>query len=703
MTQPLPPAGDLGPFFAPKSVAILGASSDPDKIGGVPVAMLKRAGFAGPIYPVNPSQPVIQGLPAYAAVGDIPGTIDIAILALPAKMARAGIEACLAKGARGIVMFTAGLGEVSEEGKALQRALASLCRHNGARLLGPNSLGLFSPYEGVFLTFSASLQHTWPRKGGIGIASQSGAVGSFCYAMLHDRGLGISRFIATGNEADIDVAACIDWMAGDPATTVIVAYIEGAQDGPALRTALLKARRSGKPVIVLKVGNTEAGAAAVASHTGSLAGSATAYEAIFAEAGACQARSIGELADMTEAAATGVKPRGNRLAVITPSGGVGVMLADQAVDLGLEMSPLPEEAQKEILSLIPFANPVNPVDTTAQVVNDMSLLPRIHDIMVEQGGYDIVITFLVHMGRNAAIMDLLVPRFAEMRRRHPGTVFIVSTFTTPDSRLRLQQAGFLVFDEPSQALRVAAGMRHLWRAPAADVATAPEARLALPAGPVDEAAATAALAAQGLPFPPSGLARSAREAADMATAIGFPVALKVVSPDIQHKSDVGGVRLGLRGPAEVEAAWHEMMCTVAERQPEAAITGALVTRMVTGGVETVIGAYRDPVFGPIMMFGLGGIFIEVFKDVVFRPAPLDRAGALEMIGAVKAADMLTRGIRGRAAVDIAALADALVRVSQVAAANAGWLESIEINPFMALPEGGFAVDALVLAGADTPL
>lgn len=696
MNAPLPPRGGLGLYFSPRSIAVLGASSDPIKIGGVPVALLKRAGFAGRILPINPSQPRIQDLEAYPSLAAVPGEIDLVIVALAARLAREAVVEALAKGARAIVMFTAGLGEISDEGKALQDEIAALCRAAGARLLGPNSLGLFSPFDGVFPTFSASLQHTWPRKGGIGIASQSGAVGSYCYAMLHDRGLGISRFIATGNEADIDVADCIDWLADDPQTTTIVTYIEGARNGPSLRAALLKARRAGKPVIILKVGRSDAGAAAVASHTGSLAGSATAYEAVFAEAGVYEAQSIGEIADMAEVAAAGVRARGKRLAVITPSGGVGVMLADQAAEMGLTMDPLPEEAQRQILSLVPFANATNPVDTTAQVVNDLTLLPRIHEIMVEAGQPDIVITFLAHMGRNATIMDGLLPRLSELRRRHAQTVFIVCTFTTPESKRALQEAGFIVFDEPTQALKAAAHMHRLWRVPDAPVAVVENARIDVAAASRHEAAAREALLAQGFPFPPGGLAHSAREASAIAARIGLPVALKVVSPDIQHKSEVGGVRLGLATPEAVEAAFEAMMAQVAAHAPGAGIEGALVSRMVSGGVETVIGAYRDPVFGPIVMFGLGGVLVELFRDVVFRPAPLDHAGARRMVMAIRGADLLVKGLRGNPPADLDALCDVIVRVSQLAAANSDRLASIELNPYIALPRGGCAVDALLI-------
>ena len=685
---------DLGVFFKPRSIAILGASTDPNKIGGVPIAALKRANFSGRILPVNPNQTMVQDLPAYPSILDVPEDVDLAIVALAAKSALQSVKDCLSKGVRGIVMFTSGLGEVSEEGKALQAEIVATCRAGGARILGPNSLGIFSPYGGIFTTFSASLQHTWPIKGKIAIVSQSGAVGSFIYAMLHERELGISRFVATGNEGDVDTADCIDWFADDPETTVIIVYIEGVKIGVALRAALLKARRLGKPVIVLKVGNSEAGAKAVASHTGSLAGSSSAFSAVFAEAAVYQAKSMAEVVDITEAAVAGPPPKGKRLGVITPSGGVGIMLTDQAQEAGLLMPPLPVGTQQQILALVPFANPTNPVDTTAQVVNDMSLMSRIHDLMMEGGRYDIMISFLVHMGRNKGIMDQLIPPLTAMRQRYPETVFIISTFTTPETKKKLRDAGFLVYDEPTQALHVAAGMCHLWQEPKPVVPVDMSSRLVLTDETFDEAQSMQLLSNYGISFPPSGVAMGAVEAGIIATKIGFPVALKVISSDIPHKSDIGGVVLGLNSAVDVTNAYEAMMKRVAHSVPEAKLSGALVTCMVGGGIETVIGSYNDPAFGPLVMFGLGGVYVEAFKDVVFRPAPVNRSGAIEMINSINAHQLLTMGTRGIPPVDIESLANAIINVSQIAAANSDQIATIEINPFLAKSTGGIALDAL---------
>jgi len=692
-TPETPAAPDLTALFRPRSIAVLGASSSATKIGGLPIALLKQAGYDGDIVPVNPKAPEVQGLTAFPSLTAAGRSVDMAIVALPSALVEDAVTECISCGVRAIVMFSSGLGEVGEEGKRIEARIAQACDAAGVALLGPNSLGLFSPLTKVFATFSTSLEATWPAEGGVAIASQSGAVGSYCYAMLHARGVGISHFIATGNEAGVDVTQCIDWLADDPGTKVIAAYVEGVTDGPALIAALRKARAAGKPVIMMKVGRSNVGAAAVASHTGALAGDARVIEGVFAATGVFNAPSVGDLVDAAEAAAYGVFPGGRKLGLITVSGGAGVLMADLASDHGLEVPALPQAAQDAIRAEIPFAGPRNPVDATAQVVNDRELLTRVTRIVVEQGNYDIVALFLVHMGRNEAQMDAALPKLAALRAEHPEKLFIVCTLHEPAMRNRLREAGFLTTDEPHVAIRIAAMLARM-----GDTLPAPgepgSGALTVPEGDLDEAASKAALSAAGVPFPDERTAPTPAAAAEAARAIGGPVALKILSPDILHKSDVGGVRLGLDAE-EVEAAAAAMQAMVADRMPDARLTGFLVSPMISGGVECVIGSYRDPVFGPMVMLGLGGVLVEVLKDVVFRPAPVSEAGALEMIGALKASALLTETIRGRPPMDTDALAAAIVRVSRIAAENAEAVSGIELNPFLVQESGGVALDALI--------
>jgi acyl-CoA synthetase (NDP forming) len=686
----------LDALFRPSSVAIIGASSDANRIGGRPVAFSKRA-FQGRIIPVNPKGGELQGLTAYASIADAPGPIDQAIIAVPAKAALQAADECIAKGVKVAVMFSSGFAETGEEGRALQVELTRRCRAGGMKLLGPNSLGMFNVHAGLYSTFSSYFNPLWPRTGPVSIVSQSGAVGTYFLSLAAERGLGFSHFVATGNEADVDVAECVEWLADDPETGVIMVYLEGCRDGARLRAALARASQNRKPVIAMKVGVSEQGVAAIASHTGSLAGSDTVFDAVFAESNVHRARSLDELVDVAYACAGGVYPKSPRLGAVTLSGGVGIQMADAAAELGLELPRMPDAAQQKVLAMIPFAGPANPVDTTAQVVNDWTMFTTILGIVADEGAVDSVVSFLAHMGTMPGLMDRLKPAFLEVRQRFPDRVFVLCARMPREMADEFTALGFLVFEDPNRAVAAVAALVRLHAGFAKSRTPASAAQAGanpLPAGPINEAHAKRILAEAGVPFAPERVARNREAAMASAQEIGFPVVLKVLSADIAHKSEAGGVVLGLQDAAAVASGYDAMMARVAAREPGARLEGALVARMIAGGVETVIGVKRDPVFGPVVMFGLGGVFVEVLKDVTLRLAPVDRAGALDMIRGIKGFALLA-GARGKPAADLDALADAIVALSRFGAAHPE-VASAEINPFIALPDGGVAVDALIL-------
>jgi acetate---CoA ligase (ADP-forming) len=686
----------LDALFRPSSVAIIGASSDANRIGGRPVAFSKRA-FQGRIIPVNPKGGELQGLPAYASIADAPGPVDQAIIAVPAKAALQAADECIAKGVKVAVMFSSGFAETGDEGRALQVELTRRCRAGGMKLLGPNSLGMFNVHAGLYSTFSSYFNPLWPRTGPVSIVSQSGAVGTYFLSLAAERGLGFSHFVATGNEADVDVAECVEWLAEDPETGVIMIYLEGCRDGARLRAALSRAARNRKPVIAMKVGVSEQGVAAIASHTGSLAGSDAVFDAVFAESNVHRARSLDELVDVAYACASGVYPKSPRLGAVTLSGGVGIQMADAAAELGLELPRMPDAAQQKILAMIPFAGPANPVDTTAQVVNDWTMFTTILGIVADEGAVDSVVSFLAHMGTMPGLMDRLKPAFLEVRQRFPDRVFVLCARMPREMADEFTALGFLVFEDPNRAVAAVAALTRLQAGFAAFRPPAQAAQAgtkALPSGPINEAEAKRILAEAGMPFTPERVARTRDAAVAAAREIGFPVVLKVLSADIAHKSEAGGVVLGLQDADAVASGYDAMMARVAARAPGARLEGALVARMIAGGVETVIGVKRDPVFGPVVMFGLGGVYVEVLKDVTLRLAPVDRAGALDMIRRIKGFALLA-GARGKPAADLDALADAIVALSRFGAAHPE-VASAEINPFIALPEGGVAVDALIL-------
>jgi acyl-CoA synthetase (NDP forming) len=687
----------LDPMFRPRSIAVIGASNDANKIGGRPLRFLRKGGYAGNIFPVNPNASEIQGLRCYRTLGDVDKAIDQAIIALPAKQVLGAVDECIAVGVKAVQIFSAGFAEANNEGKGLQEQVRHRAMAAGVRVLGPNNLGLFNVADGFFGTFATALDATWPETGSVAVATQSGAVGSYCLAMAQLRGLRFSHFVATGNEMDVDVADCIAWLARDPSTKVVMAAFEGCRDGRRLMAALGAARDHKKPVVLFKVGTTEAGAVAAASHTGSLAGSDEIYDAVFRSYQVHRAYSLTEMIDVAYACSSGPPPRGNSVGMVTTSGGVGVLMADVASEQGLHAPQLSAAARRDINQLLPMATGVNPVDTTTQLMIDHGLFARVLDVMLADQDIDIAIGFLAHVGRNPSHFGELRTPLYELRARHPHVTFALCMMADPPLRRELEERGFLVFDDPSYcvaALAAAARMRRHHKSTSFDVPVSGK-RVAFSRLQLNETESKQVIAEAGIPVALDKVVSSARDARLAAEALGFPVAMKIVSPDIAHKSDVGGVVLGLESGDEAVAAFHRLMAEVPPRAPGARIDGVLATKMIDSGVETVLGATLDPVFGPVVMFGMGGVFLEVLKDVAFRPAPIGEEEAMEMVRETKAYEVL-QGARGRPPADLPALARALARLSQFAAANVDVVESVDVNPFIVLKQGAIAVDALVV-------
>ena len=692
----------LEPLFRPRSIAVLGASSSPTKIGGRPVAALIANGFEGGIYPVNPRSETIQGLPAFASVKDVPHPVDLAICTVPAGAVMQVLRECADKGVGALLVFTSGFAEIGEG--AAQDAMAGLAREAGIRLMGPNCMGMVNFRSRAIGSFHpAFCEEVEP--GAIGLVSQSGAFGALCYVLARERGQSFSYMFTTGNEADVDVGDCTAFLAEDPDTRAILLYVEGCRNGPKFLEALERARANGKPVIAIKLGRTAAGAAAAASHTAALAGEDAVYDAVFRQFGVYRAESIEEFFDIARSCVIGTLPANDRVAMITVSGGVGVLMADDADRRGLAVPPMPEAAQRQMRELVPFAAPRNPIDVTGQVLNDFSLLDRAIDLAIGSGGYGSVVSFQGSVGRNPDMREGSRRGWLRRKAGHPGVHFAVCGFSAPDYVRDLEAAGIPVYEEATHATRAIAAMAgfarsfRAWRPRPAVPAGGPAA-FPLPDadGPLDELAALEVLAAAGVPTISARGAGSAEEAAAAAAEIGFPVAVKVRSPDIVHKSDVGGVRLGVADEAEASAAFEAIVAACREAAPEARIDGCLVAPMVGGGVETILGVQRDPVFGPIVMFGLGGIFVEVLRDVTFRAAPFDKAEAHAMIRSITGWPVLT-GVRDRPACDLDALAAALSRLSLFAAATEAAVESLDVNPFLVRPEGAVALDAALVRRA----
>lgn len=690
------PFASLTPLIAPRVVAVIGASDDPTRIGGRPLAYMRARGFGGVIYPVNPKRSTVQGLPAHARIEDLPEVPDVAIIAVPAPLVAASLEALGRRGVKGAIVLSAGFAEVDEAGAAAQTALAACARAFGMRLLGPNCLGLFNDRIGFYPTFSSSLETGYPLPGRIGIVSQSGAFGTHIFTIARNRGLGTPVCITTGNEADVTVGDVIGWLAHDPGIDVIVAYAEGINRPERFLAALEAARAARKPVIMMKVGRSALGAEAARSHTASLAGDDRVAGAVLEEFGVLRVRSTEEMLDFACAATRRIHPVPATLGVITVSGGAGVMISDYASELGLPMPPLPAKAQAALKALVPFSAPRNPVDCTAQVFNEPVLIGRFAEAVAE-AGYGALLAFFSQTGGAASIAPHLRAELGRVRRAHPDMLAVLSVIADRDLTRAYEEDGFLVFEDPARAVAAIAAMGRLGKAFAAGPESPPPVLppFTPPTRPLDEKEAKEFLAGLGFPIPPGVRAESAEEAAEAAARLGFPVALKVLSPDIPHKSDIGGVLLGLAGKEAVVAGVYTLEQRLRAHAPAARRGGVLVERMIGGGVECLMGLHHDPVFGPIAAFGLGGIFVEVFGDVVFRRCPFGLDAAKDMIHKSRGVRLL-EGVRGRKPADIEALAALLARLSALGAALGERLVAIDLNPVFALPEGAVIGDALIV-------
>ena len=687
----------LQPVFVPQSIAVVGASSDPDRIGGRLLRFLLEAQFEGTIYPINKSGAAeIQGLPAYASVLDIPGNVDQAVIVVPAPGVETAVRESIAKGVKCVVVLTSGFAELGDAGRLAQDKLLQMCQQAGVRMLGPNSLGLLNVDTRYFATFSTVLYGLQPRSGSISLATQSGAFGSCAYGMATLRGLGLSKIIATGNEADIDVAECIDYLAEDPQTKVICAALESCRDGQRLRAALLKAAAAGKPVLVMKVGRTELGAAAASTHTGSLAGNDAVFDAVFQECGAYRPHSIEEMLDIAYyCTVTGRLPSNNALGIITGSGGIGVLMADHAGDLNLTMPALPPEGVAAAQALLPFAVAANPLDMTAQVTSLPDGVARTLEIMLAHGDYGTVFAYLAHAGLAPERFARTIDRLTHLRQQYPHKDVVMVMLSATQSTEKLEAIGIPVFADPTRAMmamgaaaKMAAQRKHLYAIPAKKPAGS---RLT---GVNTEQGAKHVLILAGLPVLSEQVCSTANAAAKFASEIGFPVVAKIASPDILHKTEIGGVLLNLQDAKAVESAFETLLARAHHHMPNAQIDGVLITPMIKGGVETILGVQVDPTFGPMILYGAGGTAVELFKDVALASAPLTPDSAKALIDKVKSSALL-RGWRGAHAADESAVVNALCKLSEFAMAHADQLQSVDINPLLVQQQGAVCLDAVI--------
>lgn len=685
-------------LLAPRSIAIIGASDNPTRIGGRPLRYLLGAGYEGELFPVNPKRDTTQGVRSYPNIGAIDQPVDCAIVSVPADAAVEAVRECANAGVRSAIVFSAGFAEIGGVGSARQDELRSIAHETGMRILGPNTVGAVNTAQNIYQTFSMATEQATGRVGRVGMATQSGGYGSYFLHLSRRQGLSLGQWVATGNECDVEIGEVLQYFAEDPGIDVLMGYIEGIRSRDTFIRALETARRNGKPVVMLKVGSSAAGVQAAASHTAALAGSDEIYDAVFREFGVHRAHGPEEFLDVAYAASQGKFPTSRSVAVLTTSGGMGVHAADYLEEAGLELPALTEVIQEKLLRLAPFGAATNPVDTTAQFVNTPKVLDDMLRIVLDEGGFDTALILLAHAAVSPDIAGRLLEALSLLTDDYPNKLLAIAMAAPPDVLEQFRAAGYLVFEDLGRAAIALGALRRFGDSFAREDAQAPAAppvpaELEI-AGALNEAAAKKLLAAIGIKSPPERVAMTPDEAADCAADLGFPIVLKILSADIAHKTEVGGVVVDLQDAAAVRRAAVKMLETVVERAPHAHVDGLLVSKMTTGGTECIVGTVKDPIFGPVAMFGLGGVSVEVFGDVTFRLAPVSKTEAVRMVREIRGLQLL-EGHRGKPAADIEALADVVVSLSGLAVSQADAIRSIEINPLLAMPrgEGAYALDA----------
>lgn len=682
----------LHTFFHPRGVAVLGASANPTKLSYGVLHNLVTHGYLGPVYPVNPKGGEMLGLKVYPSLAEVPDPVDLAVIVLPASQVARALEDCGKRGIRHAVLIASGFGELGAEGKEQEEQLRRIARRYGIRFIGPNCVGILDTYTPIDTTFS----RTMPGQGPIGLVSHSGAVCGGTMDWANTVGVGFSRMISLGNQADIDIADALDSLTTDPHTRVVAAYLEGLPDG---RRFVEAARRltAQKPLVVLKAGRTPSGTRAVSSHTGALAGADQAFLAACRRAGAIPVDSLEEMVDAAIALAYRQPPLGPRMVILTNAGGPAALGADHLDRRGMRLADLSPETQARLREVCPPGTMTgNPVDMLGgpQADHYAAALRALLDDPDVDGVLAIFVPQAITPVYDVAVA---VGRAAETAPK-PVACCIAGGGGIRAAARALHAHSVPHYLTPERA---AFGLGALWQYARIRETIPPEPE---PVPGMDRERITGILTGQngilnpqagaeiadaaGLTVPPSGLAASADEAAALAEAMGYPVVLKRVAPTVVHKSDVGGVVVGLKNADEVRVAFARVV-QAGER--------ALVQRMAPAGVEVVIGAYRDPQFGPLVMFGLGGLYVEVLRDVAFRLAPLSRAEAEEMVAGT-AVGRLLAGARGRPPQDIDAVVDAICRI--------GWLMAdfpsiaeVDLNPIIVGEKGAWAVDVRVVCSA----
>jgi acetyltransferase len=688
----------INAIFSPESVAILGASTTPGKVGHDIFQNILRGGYKGTLYPVNPKAKSIQCIKAYPSILDIPDPVDLAMIILPPKAALKAIEECVEKQVKGVVIVSAGFREVGGEGLEIENKIVSICKEAGIRVVGPNCLGVINPHSDVRL--NASFSARMPNEGNISFISQSGALCTAVLDFAADRGFGFSKFISIGNKADVSELDLLRYLHEDLHTDVIMIYMEELRQTGQEFIDTVKEITSGDrptPILVIKSGRTSAGAEAAASHTGSLAGTEGLYDGIFDEAGIIRVDSVVELFDYANAFAVKKFPMGNKIAIVTNAGGPGIVATDVTVTSGLELAKFSEETIEVLAShLPPTANIHNPVDVIGDAAQDR-YENALNAVIRDENVNGALVILTPQSMTNAIGTAEAIVKIAKSSLK-PIVCCFMGIVDVSAGVKYLQQNNVPVYKFPENAAKALGKLysatRWVFRQKLAQFELHHETEKASAIikkcmddgiSYLGELDGLALLQCYGFKTLPTTLAESEEQAVEIATKTGYPVVMKIVSPQIIHKSDAGGVKVGMKTDEEVKAAYNEIINNAKAYNRDAHIRGVLVQKLAPSGNEVILGMNRYKGHGPLIMFGLGGVFVELFKDVIFRLAPIGRNNARRMVRCIKSFPLLN-GFRGKPRADLEAIHKMLVSLSDLVIDHPE-IKELDINPLLVHPEG----------------
>ena len=683
----------ISPILRPNSVAVIGASRSPEKIGHQVLRNLIEAGFPkDKIYPVNPKADQILGLKCYSSVKDIPDEVDLAVIVVPAKIVPLVLRDCVEKGVKGVAVISSGFKEVGRVKE--EQELVEIARKGGFRLLGPNIVGICDTVKKVNASFCQAL----PLAGEIAFITQSGALGIALVGWTTLRRIGLSDLVSIGNKADIDECDLMLFFADDPYTKVITLYLEGTSNGAKFIDTLRKVVRK-KPVLILKAGRAERTTKAIQSHTGSLAGSDLAYDVALKQTGAIRVPTVVELFDWATALAKLPLPKGDNAIIITNGGGAGVMATDACEEYDVKLMDVPPDLAEKLRRFMPpFGSVLNPVDLTGMATEE-DYKGALETVLRDDRVHSVIILYC-HTAVTSPIKlaEAIISAVKESPVKKPVVVSMIGGEECDQASDILTSSGVPSYPTPEQAVASLGAVykyaRYLKKVRGGEVKlevdrkkaeeiirrAVAEGRSILTSSEAAEVAS-----AYGIPVPRKPIAKSAEEAAKLAEEIGYPVVLEIESPDILHKTEVGGIKVGLKNAEEVKNAFNEIMNNIKRNAPEARVWGVIVRKLIKQGKETIIGMHRDPIFGPMIMFGSGGIYVEIYKDVAFRIAPLTLEDAKEMVEETKVYKILS-GFRGGPVYDIDSVVDTILRVSKLAT-DFEEISDIDINPLFVYSKG----------------